>query len=299
METKNLKQTNPEETVNNTAQVSNQQPSAPEQKNNNNPRSTKNAAEESKTISRQEQAKTSGKSTEQTSMATPDIVADDTAQIFVWLENANQTPRQLKDFLDTLDTKIELIDGILSEQSEKSKRIPGIDRRIETLELFDVQLEIGEKYLSALNKIKLQTELTNLKEKRFLVWQKFVKIFGSERKVLQYERLRAKAKSKLFHSKSSYFVKQRILKIFNTILKDDKSGLEEVKNLANNSSDTGIKLFNERMRYLLDVHDEDLVILCSHHKREYYYQILRLTILKWNPETDIQITEIVEPDESE
>jgi hypothetical protein len=297
MENKNLQETKPKETVNNTAQVSNQQPSAPEQKNNN-PQRTKNAAEENKPVSRDERSQNSEK-TDKTKLPTLDIIADDTAQIFVWLDEVNQNPKQLKDFLDTLDTRVELIDSILSEQSEKSKRIPGIDRRIETLDLFDAQLEIGEKYLSELNKIKLTTERTNLKEKRFLVWQKFVKVCGSEKKALQYEGLRAKAKSKLYHSKSSYFIKQRILKILNTIIEKDKTALVEVKNLADSTSEEGIKSFNEVLKDLLEVHDDDLVILCSHHKREYYYQILRFTILKWNPETDIQITEIVEPDESE
>ncbi len=230
METINLKQAKPEETVNNTAQVSNQQTSAPEQKNNN-PQSTKNAAEDNKPVSKQEQGKTSGKATEQTGMATPDILTDNTPQIFAWLEEVNQNPRQLKDFLDTLDTRIELIEEIQSKQSEKSKRVPGIDRRIETLDLFDVQLETGERYLSELNKIKLQTELTNLKEKRFQVWQKFVKVCGSEKKALKYEGLRAKAKSQFYHKTASYFIKQKILKIFNIIIEKDKTALVEVRNL--------------------------------------------------------------------
>ena len=295
METKNLKQANPEETVNNTAQVSNQQPSAPEQKNI--PQSN-NTAEENKPVSKKEQGKTSGKATEQTNLAIPDILTDDTAQIFVWLENANQTPRQLKALLDTVDTKIELIEDILSKQSKQAQRVPGIDRRIETLDLYGEQIDTSDRYLSELNKIKLQTELTNLNEKRFQVWQKFVKACGSEKKALKYQNLRAKAKSSFYHSKSSYFVKQRILKILNAILKDDKSGLEEVKNLADNSSDTGIKLFNERMRDLLEVYDEDLVILCSHFLGEYYFNVMRLTLVKWNPGTDLEITGLADPNES-
>ena len=295
METKNLKQTKPEDTVTNTAKVSHQQLSAQEQKNN--PQSN-NASEESKTVSEKEQSKTSGKAIEQTNLAIPDILTDDTAQIFVWLENSNQTPRQLKALLDTVDTKIELIEDILSKQSKQAQRVPGIDKRIETLELYGEQVETSDRYLSELNKIKLQTELTNLNEKRFQVWQKFVKACGSEKKALKYQNLRAKAKSSFYHSKSSYFVKQRILKILNTILKDDKSGLEEVKNLADNSSDDSIKLFNEKMRDLLDVYDEDLVILCSHFLREFYFNIMRLTLMKWNPETDLEITELADPNES-
>ncbi len=295
METINLKQPNPEETVNSTAQVSNQQPSALEQKNI--PQSN-NTAEENKPVSKKEQGKTSGKATEQTNLAIADILTDDTAQIFVMLENANKTPRQLKALLDTVDTKIELNEDILSKQSKQAQRVPGIDRRIETLDLYGEQIDTSDRYLSELNKIKLQTELTNLNEKRFLVWQKFVKVCGSEKKALKYEGLRAKAKSKLYHSKSSYFVKQRILKIFNAILKDDKSALEEVKNLANSSSDDSIKLFNEKMRDLLDVYDEDLVILCSHFLREYYFNIMRLTLVKWNPEIDLEITELADPNES-
>lgn len=295
MDTKNLKQVNPEQTVVTAVQDSNTQPSANEQKNN--PQSNI-AAEESKPVSKEEQSKISGKVLEQTKTTTPDILADDTAQIFVWLENANQTPRQLKALLDTLDTKIELIEDILSKQSKQAQRVPGIDKRIETLDLSREQVETSDRYLSELNKIKLQTELTNLNEKRFQVWQKFVKTCGSEKKALKYQSLRAKAKSSYYHSKSSYFVKQRILKIINTILKDDKSGLEQVKNLADDSSDNGIKMFNDRMRDLLDEYDEDLVILCSHFLREFYFNIMRLTLVKWNPETELEITELADPNES-
>lgn len=295
METKNLKQAKPEKAANNTAQVLKQQPSAQEQKNN--PQSTI-ASVETKPVSKQEQSKISGEALEQTKTITPDILADDTTQIFVWLENANQTPRQLKALLDTLDTKIELIEDILSKQSKQAQRVPGIDKRIETLDLSSEQVETSDRYLSELNKIKLQTELTNLNEKRFQVWQKFVKACGSEKKALKYQNLRAKAKSSYYHSKSSYFVKQRILKILNTILKEDKSSLEEVKNMANDSSDDSIKMFNERMRDLLDVYDEDLVILCSHFLREFYFNIMRLTLVKWNPQTDLEFTELADPNES-
>ncbi len=295
METKNLQLAKPEEAVNNAVQVSKQHPSALEQKNN--PQSAI-ASEESKPVSKQEQSKISGEALEQTKTITPDILADDTTQIFVWLENVNQTPRQLKALLDTLDTKIELIEDILSKQSKLAQRVPGIDKRIETLDLSREQVETSDRYLSELNKIKLQTELTNLNEKRFQVWQKFVKTCGSEKKALKYQNLRAKAKSSYYHSKSSYFVKQRILKILNTILKEDKSSLEEVKNMANDSSDDSIKTFNERMRDLLDKYDEDLVILCSHFLREFYFNIMRLTLVKWNPETELEITELADPNES-
>lgn len=296
METKTLHPVRPEETVDNTAQVSKTQSSVEQQKNKI-PQSNSIAAEESNSGSQKSAVKNSEEAAN-TKQSVPDILTDDTPKIFGWLEEVNQNPRQLKEFLDTLDTRVELIDDILSKQSEKSKRVPGIDRRIETLDLFDVQLETGERYLSELNKIKLQTELTNLKEKRFQVWQKFVKVCGSEKKALRYEGLRAKAKSQLYHRTAGYFIKQKIIKIFNSIIEKDKTALVEVRNLAENTSVDGTKGFNERLRDLLEIHDEDLVIQCSHHKREYYYQIFRLTILKWNPESDIQINEIVEPDES-
>jgi len=296
METKTLHPVRPEETVDNTAQVSKTQSSVEQQKNKIAQSNSIDAVESNS--GSQKSAVKNSEATDNTNHSTPDILTDDTPQIFAWLEEVNQNPRQLKEFLDSLDTRIELIEEIQSKQSEKSKRVPGIDRRIETLDLFDVQLETGERYLSELNKIKLQTELTNLKEKRFQVWQKFVKVCGSEKKALKYEGLRAKAKSQLYHKTASYFIKQKILKIFNTIIVKDKSALVEVRTLADNTSVDGIKKFNEELRNLLEVHDDDLVIQCSHHKREYYYQIFRLTIMKWNPESDIQINEIVEPDES-
>jgi small-conductance mechanosensitive channel len=291
---KNPQQSKPDEVAKDVAQVSKQQASAEEQKTN--PQNN-SVAEESKTVSEQEKSKNFGKQFGQTNLATPDILIDENANIFTWLENASQTPRHLKNLWDDLDSKIELIEDILSKQSKQAKRVPGIDKRIETMDLFDEQLAIGEKYLSDLNKIKLQTELTNLREKRFQVRQKFVKVYGSEKIALQYEGLRAKAKSKLYHSKSSYFIKQRILKILNVILKADKSGLVEVKNVAANLSDDSLKLFTEKMRDLVSSYDEDCVILCSHINRDYYFNCMQSTLLKWNAETDFEIIELVEPNE--
>ena len=272
------------------------QSSAEEQKKNI-PQSTKNAAEENKPVS--QQGKGSESLPEQTTQSTPDILGADVTQIFGWLEEANQSPRQLKGLLDTLETKIELIEKILTNQSEKTKRIPGIDRRIETLDLFDEQIETGDRYLSGLNKIKLQTELTNLREKRFEVWQKFVKVCGSEKKALQYQHLRAKAKSKRYHKKYSYFIKQRILKILNIIINKDKPALVEVKMVADDTSDDGVKLFNERMRDLLYVHDDECVLLCSHVNRALYFKIMQSTVLEWNPDSDVEIDELVIANESE
>jgi hypothetical protein len=291
---KNPQQLKPEETVNNTAQVSKQQASAEGQKTN--PQNN-SVAEESKTVSEQEKSKNSVKPLEPTNLATPDIFIDENASIFTWLENATQTPRQLKNFLDKLDSKIELVEDILSKQSKQAQRVPSIDKRIETMDLFDGQEETDERRLLELNKIKLQTERTNLLEKRFKVWQKFVATCGSERQALKYQSLRAKAKSSYYHSKSSYFVKQRILKILNVILKTDKSGLVEVKNVAANLSDDNKKLFIEKMRDLVSSYDEDCVILCSHINRDYYFNCMQATLLNWIPETDLEIVELVEPNE--
>lgn len=297
METKNLNESKSAVIVSNTAEDSKSQLSATEQKNNI-PQNNKSQSEESQNVSNLETKDNQRITSTQNSEEDPDVLKDDTGKIFAWLEIVNQTPRQLKVILDTLDTRIELIEEILKQQNKQVQRIPGVDKRIETLDLVDEQLETSDRYLTELGKIKLQTELTNLREKRYQVWQKFVKACGSEKKALKYQNLRAKAKSSYYHSKSSYFVKQRMLKILNTILKDDKSGLEDVKNLADDSSDESIKMFNERMRDLLDVYDEDLVILCSHFLREFYFNIMRLTLVQWNPETDLEITELADPNES-
>jgi len=286
------------EAVNKAAQVSKEQSSAEEQKENI-PQSN-NTAEENKPVSQQGQSTSSDSLSEKTELSATEILTADELKIIKWLEESTPKPRQLKGALNILDTGIELREEILSKQSDQAKRIPGIDRRIETLDFFDSEVGVGDRYLSELNKIKLQTELTNLREKRYLVWQKFVKVCGSEKKALQYIGLRAKAKSSYYHSKSSYFVKQRILKILNTIIKSDqKPDLVKVKQLADHSSGNGLKQFNAGMRDLLDVFDEDLVILCSHKHREEYFNLMRLTMLKWDPDSDTEINELVIANESE
>lgn len=295
MKKTNFQPTKPDENATNASQDSKTQPSAEEQKNKN--LQDNNISEESRTVSTKETGEKPNKSAEKTDLVKPDILVDDTAQIFVWLEDANQTPRQLKNLLETVDTKIELLEDIQSKQSKQAKRIPGIDKRIETMDLYDEQVGTGDRYLSELNNIKLQTELTNLNEKRFQVWQKFVKTCGSEKKALKYQSLRAKATSKLYHSKSSYFIKKRILKIFNSVIERNKSTLIEVKKLAEDTTDAGVKLFNERMRDLLYEYDEENVVLFLHVNRDLYFSIMRLTLLKWDSENDLEITELVVPNE--
>ena len=163
------------------------------------------------------------------------------------------------------------------------------------MDLYDTELEVGEKYLSELNKIKLNTEIANLKEKRYQVWRKFVSVCGSEKKALQYDNLRAKAKSERYHKKTSFFIKSRMLKILNTIIKDKKQSLVDIKKLAENTSEEGVKEFNKSMRDLLDVYDEDLVILTSHKNREKYYMIMQLTINKWDLDNETEIGELALP----
>lgn len=225
------------------------QPSAEQQKNNN-PQS-KNATGENKPVIQPGKNVNSESLPEKINLSATELITGDKENVTKWIENPELGYRQLKGAVDLLDSAIELREDIFSEEKSKSKRIPSLDRRIETLDLFDNQIETGDRYLSDINKIKLQTELTNLREKRFLVWQKFVMACGSEKKALQYQHLRSKAKSKLYHSKSSYFIRQRILKILNTIIGNDKAALIEVKKLADHTSDDGIKMFNESMRELL------------------------------------------------
>jgi len=258
---------------------------------------TESSADEQKEKVAATEEKAAGSAKTVPDQPAPDVISIDVAKIFEWMEEKSKTPNQLKKTLDQLDTRIDLINDILSKENAKAKRIPGVDKRIETMELYDTQLVVGEKYLSELNKIKLSTELANLKEKRYQVWKKFVGVCGSEKKALQYENLRAKAKSELYHNKTSYFIKSRILKILNTIIKQEKQSLANVKKLAENTSEEGVKEFNKALRDLLDVYDEDLVILTSHKNREKYYMIMQLTINKWDPDNEAEIEELVLPEE--
>ena len=69
----------------------------------------------------------------------PDVLSMDVAEIFQWMEEKSKTPNQLKKTLDQLDTRIDLINNILTEQNAKARRIPGVDKRIETMELYDTR----------------------------------------------------------------------------------------------------------------------------------------------------------------
>ena len=76
------------------------------------------------------------------------------------------------------------------------------------------------------------------------------------------------------------------MEVLNSIIDNDKAALVEVKNLADATSDEGIKLFNEKVRELLHKYDEKLVVRCSYYNREQYHRIIRLTLQKWNSEAE-------------
>jgi hypothetical protein len=76
-------------------------------------------------------------------------------------------------------------------------------------------------------------------------------------------------------------------------------GWEILKSFASNFSEAGIKTFNDKMKELLFVYDEDLVGLCSYVNKELYYKLMQLSISKWESDTEAEIAELSIPVEQE
>lgn len=210
-------------------------------------------------------------------------MVQDSDNIFVWLENANLKPRQLSDKLEEIDGRLDTISSVLDQCKVQLKKLSGVDKRVETLDSQQTELKPTEKKLLELQIIKLETEKVNLREKRDQVNTKFIQVCGTEKKSLQYKQLRDKAKSGLYHKRSGYFIKQKILQLLNEIIGIDKSALTQAKTYADDKSSNAEKIFNEYMRELLEKYDEYLLILCSHHKRDEYFKIIRYTLTLWKP----------------
>jgi len=284
METKNLKKTNPEETVNNTAQDSQPQPSAPEQKTN--PQSN-SAAVESKIVAQKQLKPDSLDASEM-----------DEAQLMQAMQNMWKKPEDLSKQKENIKVRVDLARDTANKLRAANKRIPSLDKRIYSVPTTAPSIATDERMLNELKIISLEKEVVNLLEKDDIISKQFIRACGSEKAALQFEKLLSQAKSKRYHRNASYFIKQMILEVLNKIIKEDKTGIVEAKKLANDTTDQGIKLFNSKMRDLIELFDEKLVVRCGHYNRELYYEIMRVTLIKWDPEVDLQIEELGVPNES-
>lgn len=208
----------------------------------------------------------------------------DSENIFEWLESSYREPKAIKTKIDEINTKIEAFQAVAKQCKNQIKKMPAIDKRINSLDLEQNTLDSEERSLLELRILEIGTEIVNLKEKREILRARFKRVCKSEKASLNSKFLRAKASSKLYHTKSSYFIKQKMLQILNEIIEKDKTALIEAKKNAESVEDSAEMEFNDIMRKLLEEYDEDLVILCSHHKRDEYFKTLKSTLLQWNPD---------------
>ena len=278
---KNLKRAKPEDTVNNAAQDSKIQPAVKEQKNN--PQSN-TTAEESKIVAQQ-----------QSKSDSLDASQMDEAQIIQAMQSDWKKPEDLSKQRENIKVKINLVLEIISNLRSANKPIPSLDKRIYSIPTNAPSIATDERMLNELKILSLEKEVVNLREKDDIIWQQFVRSCGSEKSALQYEKLLSQAKSKRYHRSSNYFIKKMIMELLNKIIQEDKTGIVEVKKLADDMSDEGVKRFNEKMRDLIEVFDEKLVVRCGHYNRDLYYSIMRLTLVSWDPEKVMEITELEEP----
>ena len=223
----------------------------------------------------------------------------DVAQIFQVMQNIWKKPEELSNQRQNVNVRKDLVVETIKNLRAANKPIPTVDKRISTLGTTAPIVTPDERKLNELKIIALENEEVNLLEKDDILWKQFVRVCGSEKRALKHDKLLSQAKSKRYHGDAGYYIKQTIKSVLNDIIKSDqKPALVELKQQADHSSGEGLKKFNEGMRDLLDAFDDHLVIRCSHYNRELYYKIIRLTIIKWNPEADSEIDELVVPDES-
>jgi hypothetical protein len=279
----NTNERKPVEIASNAAQDSQTQPSAQVQKNI--PQS--NTTEESKIVAQQ-----------QLKPDSLDVSEMDEAQLMQAMQNMWKKPEDLSKQRENIKVKIDLARDTTNKLRAANKRIPSLDKRIYSVPTTAPSIATDERMLNELKIISLEKEVVNLLEKDDIISKQFIRACGSEKAALQFEKLLSQAKSKRYHRNTSYFIKQMILEVLNKIIKEDKTGIVEAKKLANDTTDQGIKLFNSKMRDLIELFDEKLVVRCGHYNRELYYEIMRVTLIKWDPEVDLQIEELGVPNES-
>jgi hypothetical protein len=272
--------------ANSAAQDSKTQPSADEQKKNI-PQST-NAAGENKPIN-----------LDQVENETQDASQMDEAQIIQAMQNLWKKPEELSKQRENIKVKMHLATETIIKLRAANKLIPALDKRIYSVPTTTPIISTDVRKLNELKIIGVEKERVNLREKDRILLEQFVRAVGSDKAALQYEKMLSQAKSKSYHRGAGYFIKKMILQVLNKIIKNAKNELVDVKKLAEDLTNDGVKLFNGKMRDLLEEFDEKLVIRCSHYNRGFYYQIIRMTLSKWNPETESEITELIVPDDSE
>lgn len=221
-------------------------------------------------------------------------------KIFEIMAQSFAKPAEKYDKILKLDEHIKLIQGIVEDLKDQNSTTPRAQRRVVSIERDKAKITPHQREINEVQIKAYEKDLTDLQELRYQEYQSFLSAAGSKKVALAYEHLRSKADSERYTKKNLHFIKSKLLKTLNTFIQNgDKSEVLEVRELAKEGTESGRKLFKEKMSDVLDGLDADTFILVSGRLSKLLFEATRLTLLGWDPESQSAIDELTIPVDNE
>lgn len=157
------------------------------------------------------------------------------------------------------------------------------DKRLGKLGKKSSGLTTEEKKVKKLEISTLNTRLFNLREKRESIKIRFNSHFSSKKAAQEYSLLRSKSESKTYVTKNRIFLCRKAETILNNAIQGDyRKSVVDLKRLAVDNSEEGIKEFNSSFRDLLDNIDFEAAIILSGAAKDKLYTAIRNSLRNWD-----------------
>jgi hypothetical protein len=161
-------------------------------------------------------------------------------------------------------------------------------------------IELDEKPERAERK-ELRAKKEEIEEQLFLINDhiedkeaELSRLTGTSIQYIKKRKLYNKSQSRRYVRNNSHLIRHKLIRFLNQCTDSEhKTELMDLKLKASDTSDEGIQQFSESLRELMDKVNAETAIMCSGVAKKDSYESIRLTLLKWDPEVETQIDELV------
>jgi type II secretory pathway component PulJ len=217
------------------------------------------------------------------------------SEIFSMMNAKTQFVQKIREEISELDKKIISNSALIEELTNKIRPVSRIRSKYKLNGTIKEKLPLQDRKGIKLEVKVLENQTLILEDQKERLTVTLKKRAGEVESDLKNDELIQKAKSLKWTKRNKWSIKEKILKTLNTGLKTEKQTLLTLQSYANSKRETADEDFSKLLSEFLDRTDSETFILCSHELRKEMYDIIKLTIKKWNPKRDSEISELEIP----
>lgn len=203
--------------------------------------------------------------------------------------------QKTREEISVIDKKINTNSALIEELANKIRPVSRIRSKYKLNGELKERLPMQDRKGIKLEITVLENQNLILEDQKERLNSTLKKRVGEVEDDLKKDRVIQKAKSLKWTKRNKWSVRGKILKTLNSGLKTEKQTLLTLQSYANSKSTSANDNFAKLLSEFLDKIDSETYILCSHELRIEMYEIIKLTLQKWNSKRSHEFTELEIP----